>query len=347
MQITAFAAIRAGDSLSDYVFELPDINPHEILIKVHSCGLSHSDVHMIDNDWFCSHYPLVPGHEIIGVVAAIGSSVSSVTVGECVGMGWHNNYCHVCELCVNDEQHLCAQASRTIIDGKGGFASHVVGHESAVVTIPEGLAPGIAAPLLSAGVAVFNPLLEFAIQPGTRVAIIGAGGLGHLAIQFYHAWGCDITAFTQDLSDADTLLTLGAKSVVSSVDEIAILDHLNSFDFILCTVNKPLDWASFLACLKPKGRLHFVGLPLEPLELGVFPLVSKQRCVSGSQSGSPKTIQVMLDFAKQHNILPITVNYSYAHINQAIDDLRMGAVDYRAVIDFTDCLAPEVRTVES
>ncbi|MCK5880834.1 MAG: alcohol dehydrogenase catalytic domain-containing protein, partial [Sinobacterium sp.] len=269
MQITAYAALKAGDDLSRLEFELAELKSSDVLIKVQACGLSYSDLNMIDNDWFCSTYPIVPGHEVVGVVEAVGCDVVTHAVGEKVGLGWHRSFCNKCEFCLSDEPHLCAQAERTIIDGHGGFASHVVGHERAVIKIPEGLSPEFAAPLMSAGVAVFDPLLAFSIKRSAHVAIIGAGGLGHLAIQFYKAWGCTVTVFTQDISQAAALESLGADKVVSSVDDMAVLDCLNSFEFILSTVNKTVEWGSFMACLKPKGRLHFVGLPLEHLELGI------------------------------------------------------------------------------
>lgn len=341
MLITAFAALKAGENLSQYEFSFTGLKLNEVLIKVHRCALSHSDVHMIDNDWFCSSYPLVPGHEIAGTVEAVGEQVTSLAVGDRVGLGWHNSYCQSCEFCLNDEQHLCTVAVRTMVDCHGGFASHVVGHETAVVKLPDGLGFDAAAPLMSAGIAVFDPLLAFDILPSAKVAIIGSGGLGHLAIQFYRAWGCEVTVFTRDVSQSqhEKLAALGAKRVVSSKDDGVILDHLNSFDFILSTVNQSLDWASFIACLKPKGRLHFVGLPLEHLEIGIFPLVSKQRCISGSQSGAPSVIAAMLKYALEHNICPVVTSYTHLNINAAIADLRAGNVDGRAVIQLEHCVS--------
>lgn len=178
MQISSYAALKAGDDLSLCEIESAVLKSGEVLIKVYVCGLSHSDLHMIDNDWFCAHYPLVPGHEIVGEVEALGEGVKAFQIGDRVGLGWHANYCHECEFCLNDEQHLCMQASRTIIDQHGGFASHVLGHESALVKIPANLSSQAAAPLMSAGIAVFNPLLAFDISPVPMSPLLAAVAWG-------------------------------------------------------------------------------------------------------------------------------------------------------------------------
>ncbi len=335
MKSQALAAYAPGGVLDRYQFDMNELSVGYVRIKVHFCGLSRSDLHMIDNDWFMSQYPLVAGHEVIGEVVAIGSDVAAFDVGDRVGLGWHSDYCHVCDSCTADEQNLCGAAEATVVGRHGGFAQFVDAHEEAVVHIPDLLEGKLAAPLMSAGACVFNPLVQFSTPRNAKAAVIGVGGLGHLALQIYQAWGMEVTAFTHSMDKSKALLDQGVQHVVNVYDENAMLEQLGQFDFILSTVTDSLDWQTIIACLKPKGRLHFVGVPMSEVHIGVFPLLSKQRCISGSQSASPAVIEDMLEFVMENEIQPQVQLFEAHQLNEALNALRSGTLRYRAVIDMS------------
>jgi uncharacterized zinc-type alcohol dehydrogenase-like protein len=201
-----------------------------------------------------------------------------------------------------------------------------------VVPLPEQINPDSAGPLFCGGITVFNPLVQFDIQPTSKVGVIGIGGLGHLALQFLNAWGCEVTAFTSSESKKAEALKMGAHNVLNSSDKEELESAAGQFDLILSTVNVKLDWEAYLATLAPKGRLHFVGATLEPLNVGAFSLIGGQKSISGSPVGSPATIAKMLEFAARHNIEPVTQYYSFDEVNEALDQLRAGKAHYRIVL---------------
>jgi uncharacterized zinc-type alcohol dehydrogenase-like protein len=212
------------------------------------------------------------------------------------------------------------------------FADKVRAAANSVIPIPEGIDMESAGPLFCGGITVFNPLVQFDIKPTDKVAVIGIGGLGHLALQFLHAWGCEVTAFTSSEDKREKALGLGAHHALNSRDEKAIEAAASRFDLIISTVNVKLDWNLYLGTLKPRGRLHFVGATLAPLDIGVFSLIMAQRSVSGSPVGSPATIAKMLKFAARHNIKPIIEKFSFDDINTAIARLKSGKANYRIVL---------------
>ena len=274
----------------------------------------------------------MPGHEIVGTIDAVGEAVTHLSVGQVVGLGWHSNYCHHCMSCLSGDQNLCATAQGTIVGRHGGFADKVRADASAVIPLPEGMDIASAGPLFCGGITVFNPLKQFDVKPTDKVAVIGIGGLGHLAVQFLHAWGCEVTAFTSSASKIQEALDLGADHTLDSRNPDELTAAAGRFDFIISTVNVKLDWPSYMNTLKPKGRLHFVGATLEPLNISAFSLITAQRSVSGSPVGSPATIKQMLDFAKQHEIQPIVEFYDFKDINAAIERLASGKARYRVVL---------------
>jgi uncharacterized zinc-type alcohol dehydrogenase-like protein len=287
---------------------------------------------MIDNDWGLSQYPLVAGHEVSGKISAIGKNVKSFKIGDNVGLGWHKEYCGNCPSCDSGDNNLCGSAQGTIIANHGGFADKVRAQAKSVVKIPDGVSLEYAGPLFCGGVTVFNPLVQFDIKPYHKVAVIGIGGLGHMALKFLNAWGCEVTAFTSSENKKKEALELGAHHIVDSKNGQEIEQNAGKFDMIISTVNVKLDWNLYLSTLKAKGRLHFVGAALEPLDIGVFNLISAQRSISGSPVGSPETIAKMLDFAKLHNIKPKIEVFKMSEINQAIAKLRNNNIHYRAVL---------------
>lgn len=330
--IKAYAALSAGAALEAFEYDPGELANNEVEIEVESCGLCHSDLSMLDNDWGFTAYPFVPGHEVIGKIVAIGADVTSTVVGERVGLGWHAAYCNTCSTCLAGDQNLCSNAQPTIAGRHGGFADKVRAQASAVVSIPEGVNADSAGPLFCGGVTVFNPLLQFDIKPTAKVAVIGIGGLGHMALQFLNAWGCEVTAFTSSERKKVESLAMGAHHVLNSNSEEELAAAAGKFDLILSTVNAKLNWDGYLATLAPKGRLHFVGATLEPLDIGVFSLIPAQRSVSGSPVGSPNTIKAMLDFTALHKIEPVVEYFKFDQINLAIDRLREGKAHYRIVL---------------
>ena len=333
--INGFAALEAQGPIQPFSYEVGELEANEVEIDVLYCGLCHSDLSMIDNDWGMSQYPLVAGHEIIGKVAATGTNVKNLEAGITVGLGWHCGYCGHCHSCKTGDQNLCQSAQPTIIQHHGGLADKVRADASSVIVIPDGIDLESAGPLLCGGITVFNPLVQFEVKSTDKVAVIGIGGLGHIALQFLNAWGCEVTAFTSSESKQKEALSLGAHKTLNSRDDVEIESAAGSFDFIISTVNVKLDWNLYVNTLKPKGRLHFVGATLEPLDLGVFPLLMGQRSISGSPVGSPATIENMLNFANLHKIKPLVELYPMSKINEAIDHLKSGKARYRVVLSNT------------
>jgi uncharacterized zinc-type alcohol dehydrogenase-like protein len=334
--IKAYAAFESGGELRPYEYEPTELTANEVEIQVEHCGICHSDLSMINNEWGASQYPLVPGHEVVGVISAVGESVkesvTGFTVGQRVGLGWHSDYCFSCGSCAEGDHNLCASAQGTIVGRHGGFADKVRAHFKSVVALPEGIIPESAGPLFCGGITVFNPLVQYDIKPNQHVAVIGIGGLGHLALQFLRAWGCEVTAFTSSDSKRDQALILGAHHTINSTDKLAVKQAAGRFDLILSTVNVALSWNNYVEALKPKGRLHFVGATLDPLNISAFGLISAQRSISGSPVGSPATIKQMLTFAAKHKIAPQVEYFPFDRVNDAIQHLADGKARYRVVL---------------
>ena len=330
--IKAYAAIKPGGELAPFEYDPGELQDHKVEIDVHYCGICHSDLSVIDNDWGMTQYPVVPGHEVVGTIASAGEHVKHLKVGQVVGLGWHSGYCNECEYCLSGDQNLCADSQATVIGHHGGFADKVRADANSVVAIPEGMDLESAGPLFCGGITVFNPLVQFDVKPTGKVAVIGIGGLGHLALQFLNAWGCDVTAFTSSEAKKKEALQLGAHHALNSRDNKEIEAAAGSFDLVISTVNVKLDWNLYLGTLKPRGRLHFVGATLDPLDINVFSLLLGQRSVSGSPVGSPATIASMLEFAKLHNIKPVIEKFSFDDVNEAAARLRSGKAHYRVVL---------------
>ena len=330
--INAYAAKEAGAQLEAYQYDPGELGDQEVEIDVEYCGICHSDLSVINSDWGPSPYPVVPGHEVVGTVAQLGDRVKGLTVGQRVGLGWHSAYCDHCSFCESGDQNLCGNSQATIIGHHGGFADKVRAAASSVVALPDGLNPATAGPLFCGGITVFNPLVQFDVQPTDKVAVIGIGGLGHLAIQFLRAWGCEVTAFTSSESKVAEAKAMGAHHTLNSRDKGELKQAAGQFDLIISTVNVKLDWSAYINCLKPKGRLHFVGATLEPLDIQAFALIGGQRSVSGSPVGSPGVIAQMLDFAARHNIEPIVESFAMEDVNDAIEHLKSGKARYRVVL---------------
>jgi uncharacterized zinc-type alcohol dehydrogenase-like protein len=330
--IKAYAASEPKGELKVFEYNPGDLGKREVEIDVEYCGICHSDISMIDNEWGMTQYPIVPGHEVAGKIAKIGQDVKNLKVGDNVGLGWHSGYCENCEDCASGDKNLCGQGSGTIIGRHGGFADKVRAQCESVVKIPEGIDLESVGPLFCGGVTVFNPLVQFNIKPYHKVGVIGIGGLGHMALQFLNAWGCEVTAFTSSDLKKKGALELGAHHTLNSTNLKELEEAASSFDMIISTVNVKLDWNLYLGTLKTKGRLHFVGATLEPLDINVFNLIAGQKSISGSPVGSPITIKKMLDFVNLHKIKPVVEVFKMSDINIAIEKLRHNNIHYRAVL---------------
>ncbi len=331
--VKALAVLKPGAALEDFEYDAPPLKATDVEIKVSHCGVCHSDLSMINNEWGATSFPLVPGHEVVGTISKIGASVKSFEIGDHVGLGWHAAYCEHCDYCNTGDHNLCAQTQPTIVGRHGGFAETVQAAASAVVRLPEGIDLASAGPLFCGGITVFNPMVQFDIKPENRVGVIGIGGLGHLALQFLNAWGCNVTAFTSSASKFEEAKSLGAHHVIDSTDVKQLKAASNQFDFIICTVNVSLDWSAYIKTLAPRGRLHFVGVLTDPLALSVAQMMSKQIQISSSPVGSPSTIKRMLDFAVRHNIQPQVEVFPFEQANDAIEKLKNGHLRYRAVLE--------------
>ena len=332
MAIRAYAADKPGGELKPFEYELGALGREEVDINVEYCGICHSDLSMLDNEWGITQYPFVPGHEVVGTIASIGDAVKKLKVGQRVGLGWFSRSCMGCEWCMSGNQNLCLDAEGTIVSRHGGFADKVRAHQGWAIPLPEGIDPALAGPLFCGGITVFNPIVEFDIKPTDRVGVIGIGGLGHMALRFLRAWGCDVTAFSSSPDKEAEARELGADRFVNSRDPEALKAVANSFDTILSTVNVALDWDIYLATLRPKGRLHFVGAVLNPLSAQIFPMIVGQKSISASPLGSPATIARMLEFAERHAIAPITETFPFEQVNEAMEKLRNGKPRYRLVL---------------
>lgn len=332
MPIHAYGTQEAGGKLEPFEYDPGSLNGEEVEIDVEYCGICHSDLSMLDNEWQMSEYPLVPGHEVVGKIAAVGDRVENLQVGQTVGLGWFANSCFRCEWCNTGDNNLCPDGEGTIVGRHGGFADKVRAHAGWVFPLPDDINPAKAGPLFCGGITVFSPIVEFNVKPTDRVAVVGLGGLGHLAIQFLKAWGCEVTAFSTSPEKEAEARKLGASHFINTKEEGALEAVVSRFDFIISTVSADLDWMAYINALRPKGRLHIVGVAPNPLSFGVFPLIMGQKQVSASPTGSPHTIEQMLDFSARHGIETMTEMFPMSEVNAAMEHLRNGKPRYRIVL---------------
>ncbi len=330
--INAFAATEAGGQLEPFRYELSDIGEEQVDIKIHYCGICHSDLSMLNNDWGNTQYPLVPGHEIVGEVVATGKHVKNIKIGDLVGLGWFSESCMHCDQCMSGNHNLCPTKEETIVGRHGGFADYVRSHWSWATLLPKGIDMSKAGPLLCGGITVFNPILSSGVKPTDKVGVVGIGGLGHMAVKFLNKWGCEVTAFSSSPSKKEEILAMGAHRIVNSRDLSEMKEINGSLDFILNTTNVTLDWPGYLKVLAPKGKLHNVGAVLEPMQIPAFGLIGGDKSLSGSPLGSPALTRKMLEFCIRHEIYPITEEFPLEKVNDALDHLKDGKARYRIVL---------------
>jgi uncharacterized zinc-type alcohol dehydrogenase-like protein len=332
MKVNGYAAKEKSGKLSSFSYELGEIESEQVDIKVLYCGLCHSDLSMINDDWGMTEYPIVPGHEIVGEVIAVGDAVKNVKIGDKVGMGWYSASCMSCQQCMEGEHHLCGHSEATIVGRYGGFADYVRGHWSWAIPLPEGIDMSKAGPLFCGGITVFNPIILANVKPTDTVGVIGIGGLGHMALKFLKHWGCEVIAFSSNPDKKDEILSMGASKVINSRDPEALKSIKGRLNFILNTTNVSLDWDAYLTTLAPKGNLHTVGAVLEPMAIPAFSLIGGEKSVSGSPLGSPALTKTMLDFCVRHNIYPTVEEFPMKKVNEAIKHLEEGKARFRVVL---------------
>lgn len=331
-QIHGLAVHAAGAHLLPYKYSPGDLQPNEVEIRISHCGVCHSDVHLIDNDWGLSKYPFIPGHEIIGTVSAVGTAVRDRVLGERVGVGWQSDSCGVCEWCRQADEHLCAQAQPTCVGRNGGFADRIRVNSRFAIPIPQALDSENAAPLLCGGITVYSPLRNHNVRPSSRVGVLGIGGLGHLGIQFAKTFGAEVTAFSTSKDKEAEALELGAHRFINTRDTGALKKITGSFDFLLSTVGADQDWQAYVNALRPKGILCIVGAAPSPMQIQAFSLIGGQKMISGSPTGSPRDLYEMLDVAARHGIKAITERFAMAKANEAVLKVKKNQVRYRAVL---------------
>ena len=330
--VNAYAAESVGAKLKSFSYKLGPLGSEEVDIKVHYCGICHSDLSMLNNDWGMTQYPFVPGHEIVGEVVGVGSEVKSIALGDYVGLGWNSASCMHCPQCMGGNHHLCGSVEGTIVGRHGGFADHVRAHWSWTIPLPDGTDMQKAGPLFCGGITVFNPIILGEVQPTDKVGVIGIGGLGHMALKFLNKWGCEVVAFSSNPDKKQQILEMGATRVVNSRDPEELNAIAGSLNFILNTTNVTLDWDAYLGTLAPKGRLHNVGAVLEPMAIPAFSLIMGEKSVAGSPLGSPALTATMLDFCARHDIYPIVEEFPLDKVNEALAHLESGKARYRIVL---------------
>jgi len=331
MSIQAYAAHEPNGKLESFQYELGSLKPDEVEIDVEYCGICHSDLSMLKNEWGLTRYPFVPGHEIIGKVAAIGNTVNHLQVGQYVGLGWRARSCTVCDQCLSGYHNRCLKGEDVIIGRHGGYADKVRCQALFAFPIPKNVNIKTAGPLFCGGITVFNPIIQNNIKPTDRVAVVGIGGLGHLAIKFLNAWGCEVTAISTNPEKERETQEFGADHFINSKISEALKSHTNNFDMVLVTANVDLDWDSYIGTLRPGGKLHIVGATSQ-VKATVFPLISGEKSIGASPGGGPAEILKMLDFCNRHRIEPIIEEFPLSRVNEAMARLESGKARYRIVL---------------
>ena len=333
-KIKSYAAPQAGAELELYEYDAGELKAEDVEVQVDYCGICHSDLSMIDNEWGFSSYPLIAGHEVIGRVAALGSAAQDKGLkgGQRVGIGWTARSCGHCDACISGNQINCLEGAVPTILNKGGFADKLRADWQWVIPLPESIDIESAGPLLCGGITVFKPLLMHHVTATSRVGVIGIGGLGHIAIKLLHAMSCEVTAFSSNPAKEQEVLAMGADKVVNSRDPEALKALAGQFDLIINTVNVDLNWQPYFEALASGGNFHTVGAVLTPLPVPAFTLIGGDRSVSGSATGNPFELRKLMKFAGRSKVAPITELFPMSKINDAIQHVRDGKARYRVVL---------------
>ncbi|HET7800663.1 MAG TPA: NAD(P)-dependent alcohol dehydrogenase [Humibacillus xanthopallidus] len=341
MRVNAYAAPAAGQPLAPIVIERREVGANDVLIEIQYAGICHSDIHTVNGDWGPQPFPVVPGHEIVGVVTEIGADVTRHSVGDRVGVGCMVNSCGECTNCRRGDEQYCQRGmvgtyAATDRDGtttQGGYSTHVVVDADYVLSVPDGIDGAAAAPLLCAGITTYAPLRRWGAGPGKKVAVVGLGGLGHMAVKLAHAMGAEVTVLSQSLKKQEDGLRLGADDYYATSDP-STFEHLASrFDLIINTVSARIDLDAYLGLLAVDGTLVNVGAPPEPLSVNVFSLIGGRRSFAGSMIGGIALTQEMLDFCAEHELGAEVEVIAADQVNEAYERVLASDVRYRFVID--------------
>lgn len=335
----AYAAHSESSPLAPFDFQRREPGASDVLIEILFCGVCHTDIHFARNEWGNALYPMVPGHEIVGVITQVGASVSKWKVGDKVGIGCFVDSCRSCSACASGEEQYCEKGATFTYnapDGEGhtfgGYSTQITVDENYVVRVPDSLPLDAAAPLLCAGITTYSPMHHFGVKPGMKVGIVGLGGLGHIGVKIAKAMGAHVTVLSHSSKKKEDAARLGADAFINTGEEGAFEAHANEFEFLLNTVSAPHDINALLGLLKLDGRMVLVGLP-DPTPVAAFPLVFGRRSLSGSLIGGIKETQEMLDFCAKHNIACDIEVIPMSQINEAYERMLKSDVRYRFVID--------------
>ncbi len=337
-----YAALAAKAALEPFSFERREPTAHDVVIDIHYCGICHSDIHQARDEWDGAIFPMVPGHEIAGVVKAVGNKVTKHKVGDHVGVGCFVDSCRQCENCENDLEQYCLEGMNATYnsyerDGKtptyGGYSNVIVVDENYVLRIPQSIPLDKAGPLLCAGITLYSPLKHWHAGPNKKVAILGLGGLGHMGVKIAKALGAEVTVLSHSDKKRDDALRMGAQHFISTADKTVFQKHAREFDLIINTVSADINMNDYFELLKHDGTLVVVGIPEKPLSIHPASLVLMRRNYSGSLIGSIKETQEMLDFCGKHHITPDIEMITPEQINQAYERVMKSDVRYRFVID--------------
>jgi alcohol/geraniol dehydrogenase (NADP+) len=329
--VVGYAAKAAGGPLEPFIYEAPPLGDQDVRVSVTHCGVCYTDIHAIDDRYGLFAFPLVPGHEIVGNVLEVGPAVSELEEGDRVGIGWQGRSCMECEWCRKGEEQLCLDIVRAgAWTPYGGFSSSIVVDGRFAYPLPEAMPSEMGAVLMCAGIAVYSPLRTYATERPSRVGIVGVGGLGHLAIQFAHAFGCEVTALSSSPGKEQEARTFGADHFILLEDRASMNRAEYAFDLLLCSVHGAVDWESLLETVKKKGRVVLLGFP--QLSLDPIDLVAHELSMTGSFIGSRSRMREMLAFAREHNITPRVELMPMSQVNDAIQKVRENRARYRIVL---------------
>jgi uncharacterized zinc-type alcohol dehydrogenase-like protein len=337
-----YAVSSAKAPLAPFSFQRREPRDHDVVIDIKFAGICHSDIHQARDEWGGSQFPMVPGHEIAGVVSKIGAKVTKYKVGDKVGVGCFVDSCRTCTYCKQDLQQFCVEGMTPTYNGverdgktpmQGGYATIITVNEDYVLRIPENLPLDAAAPLLCAGITLYSPLHHWKAGPGKKVAILGLGGLGHMGVKIGHAMGAEVTVLSHSDKKKSDAKRLGADHFYATSDPKTFEILAHTFDLIICTVSHDIDWNQYLDLVKVDGSMVLVGVPEKPVPVGAFSMIMGRRSLAGSLIGGIKETQEMLDFCSEHNIVCDIEMISADKINEAYDRVVKSDVHYRFVID--------------
>lgn len=342
IETKAYAAQNEHTPLAPWTFERRDVGPHDVQFDILYCGVCHSDLHQIRNDWFPGIFPMVPGHEIVGRVVKVGDHVKKFKVGDLAGTGCLVDSCRVCENCKQDLEQYCLNGGSYTYNGTeqdkvtptyGGYSNTIVVNEDFVLHVSDKLDLAAVAPLLCAGITTYSPLRHWKVGKGTRLAVLGLGGLGHMGVKFGVAFGADVTVLSTSPKKEADAKKLGAHHFVVTTDPEQVKAAANSFDFILDTVSAEHDFNMYLGLLRTNGTHICVGIPPKPAEIAAFSIVGGRKSLAGSSIGGIAETQEMLDFCAEHNIVSDIEMIDMKDITPAYERMEKGDVKYRFVID--------------